>query len=788
MLPMPDGTHKEPTGARARARVRIRVPPHDGAAPDEGGLSPTHQLLTSLQRSVGNQAVMQLVENAATLQRQAITEPGTAGPANLAPRGLPGLGGGPPDPSLLETAPKRTKPEGTKPETEGTADPANLAPIGLPGLGGGPPDRSLLETAPEPSPAGGTPAPGGGWDLEYTVYGTPEKFSGLTDRQAVEKLESFYMSLLDDARNGEKRQRSWQEEFGGSFSSRWAAGVASIAGGADWPDVSRWSAVAEYMADAGQMLRESQWAAMVAAGEGASMDEAARRAAVPVDEQRVQAIVTILEEGDRRLDKAEKDWEAFLKDADKGASRAVTGLKVAKVAGAVAATALTGGAAGALELGAMGTAGLVAVGGGTYAATQNLAGQVGEIIFSDRTSIDWGSVAKEGAIAAAAGFVGGAVGGKLAGTIGNGLGKLVGDMAPETMEAFGITGAELLTGGEKLFARWAGTTLATPFSTTTQVLIQTAIDGKWPVTSVGDFFDLVLTNMVESGAINGFFTFVRANSRAPAPPVGREGGPPDGGSSGGGGGGGGGGGVPVHVGPEGDAYLDPSVSTGVPEPIGPGYEPTLPMRPGYEPTLPMGPVSTGVPEPIGPGGDVSVPPGTVSGIPEYIGPGAEPTQPMGPGTTPAPPAGGTPRPSTTLVEEDGASTRTRTRAEGDDQSSRAESRESGEGDEVMSWAEELRWIYRPPGLKAIVLDHVVSDPVELTQLVSKANSYGAQVIRVDGMTPEGAARLEQLWHAYAQEGAAPTAWVDTFGNVIVDEAAHPEINSLSVLQGPTREP
>ncbi|HTW09895.1 MAG TPA: hypothetical protein VME46_20500 [Acidimicrobiales bacterium] len=134
-------------------------------------------------------------------------------------------------------------------------------------------------------------------------------------------------------------------------------------------------------------------------------------------------------------------------------------------------------------------------------------------------------------------------------------------------------------------------------STTTQVLMQTAIDGKWPVTSVGDFFDLVLTNMVESGAINGFFTFVRANSRAPAPPVGRGGGPPDGGSSGGGGGGGGvGGGVPVHVGPEGDAYLNSSVSTGVPAPIGPG-------------------------------GDVSVPPGTVSGIPEYIGPGAEPTQP-----------------------------------------------------------------------------------------------------------------------------------------------------------------
>jgi hypothetical protein len=148
--------------------------------------------------------------------------------------------------------------------------------------------------------------------------------------------------------NGEQRQRSWQEEFGDRFSSRWAAATASLAGGADWPDVSNWMAVASYMADAGQMLRESRWAAMVAAGQGDSLDEAARASAVAVDEKRVETIVAILEEGDHRADKAEKDWESFLKDTEKGASRTVTGLKVLKVAGAVAATVVTGGAAGAL--------------------------------------------------------------------------------------------------------------------------------------------------------------------------------------------------------------------------------------------------------------------------------------------------------------------------------------------------------------------------------------------------------------------------------------------------------
>ncbi len=790
MPPTPNGASPESASARAHTRARAPGPRRSSERPDEGGVSPPYEGLVALQRSVGNRAVAQLVEGAAALQREPEPEPGTADPANLAPRGLPGLGG--------------------------------------------PLEPSLLVQAPEPPPAG-APASSRAWDLEYTVYGTPEKFSGLTDQQAVEKLEYFYFSLLGDVRSGEQRQRSWQEEFGGSFSSRWTAATASLAGGADWPDISNWVAVAQYMADAGQMLRESRWAAMAAAGQGDSLDEGARKSAVPLNEQRVGSIVAILEEGDRRVEKAETDWQAFLKDTEKGASRTVTGLKVAKVAGAVAATALTGGAAGALELGAAATTGLVAVAGGTYAATQNLAGQVGEIAFSDRTSIDWGAVAKEGAIATAAGFVGGAVGGKLASTIGNGLGKLVGGMAPETMEAFGIEGAELLTNGERLFAEWAGSTLGTPFATTTQVLMQAAIDGKWPVTSVGDFFDLVLNDMVKSGAISGFFTFVHANARTVETPAGGRGGSSGGGGSTGGGGGrsaGGGGagdtgGIPVHV--ESDPYLHPNVSTGVPEYLGqgadvsvapgtvsgipeylgegadvsvppgtvsgipeylgPGTEPTEPMSPAYEPTAPAPAPVSGIPEYLGEGADVSVPPGTVSGIPEYIGPGTEPTEPMGPAyeptapaPAPAPAAGGPPGRTSTRGEEESGP---RTGAEAGGPGSRAG---VNEGDAEMSWAEELRWIYRPPGLKPMVVDHAVSDPVELTQLVSKANTFGARVIRVDGVTPEGAARLDQLWRtSYGQEGAAPSAWVDTFGNVVVDEAAHAEINASGVLQGPVPE-
>jgi hypothetical protein len=159
-----------------------------------------------------------------------------------------------------------------------------------------------------------------------------------------------------------------------------------------------------------------------------------------------------------------------------------------------------------------------------------------------------------------------------------------------------------------------------------------------------------------------------------------------------------------------------------------------------------------------------------------MGPAYEPT-------APAPAAEGTRPRTSTLAEEENAGPRTA--VETDEPGPRAGTTES---DDEWSWADELRWIYRPPGLKGIVLDHVVTDPVELTQLVSKANQWGAKVIRVDGTTPEGAARLDQLWRAYWQQGAAPSAWVDTFGNVIVDEAAHPEINMTDVLHGPAREP
>jgi hypothetical protein len=248
----------------------------------------------------------------------------------------------------------------------------------------------------------------------------------LDDEAAIGKLEQVYFMTLNDVKNGRQIQDSWLKEHGRSMSARWTVATAATVGGADWPDPAEWGEATQKMSTAYQMLRESRWDVMKKKGETLSND--ARAAAIPLDAKRVQTIVEILQEGANSTDHCFDRLKRFLKDTDTGASRTVTGLKVTAATGAVAATVLTGGVAAELGLGFAGTTTLVGLGGGTYAAGQNLAGQGGEIAFGDRTGIAWGEVAKEGvkgAAASAAGVVGGAAVGKLARPLAQGLGKLI---------------------------------------------------------------------------------------------------------------------------------------------------------------------------------------------------------------------------------------------------------------------------------------------------------------------------------------------------------------------------
>ena len=86
---------------------------------------------------------------------------------------------------------------------------------------------------------------------------------------------------------------------------------------------------------------------------------------------------------------------------------------------------------------------------------------------------------------------------------------MVGGLSPEVMQTFGIEGAQLLTNGERIFVQWLGNLASSPFQTTTTVLMQSALTRKWTVTSSGDFFDMVLHDMVLNGSIGGFFSLHR---------------------------------------------------------------------------------------------------------------------------------------------------------------------------------------------------------------------------------------------------------------------------------------
>ena len=90
-------------------------------------------------------------------------------------------------------------------------------------------------------------------------------------------------------------------------------------------------------------------------------------------------------------------------------------------------------------------------------------------------------------------------------------------VSDEVLAAHGIAREELLTNGEKLFIDWvAGSLASSPFTTTSGVLMDRALEGKWKVRSFGDFTGLVFDDMAQSGALGGFLTYGGHASGTPA--------------------------------------------------------------------------------------------------------------------------------------------------------------------------------------------------------------------------------------------------------------------------------
>lgn len=105
-----------------------------------------------------------------------------------------------------------------------------------------------------------------------------------------------------------------------------------------------------------------------------------------------------------------KQLNEYFDQTEKGADRSIFALQAMQAAGAVAATALTGGGATAIVVGA------------GYGAAQNLAGQAAAVRIGLQSKIDWGGLAFDTLF----GVLTGALGGKLGNTV---LTKLMGNKA-----------------------------------------------------------------------------------------------------------------------------------------------------------------------------------------------------------------------------------------------------------------------------------------------------------------------------------------------------------------------
>ena len=211
-----------------------------------------------------------------------------------------------------------------------------------------------------------------------------------------DKYENLTIEQVDFVvRDIAKRLRNWSEAERDAHDylkklhddNPWVAGFANFIGRVSMPPIERWSGprgplsnlkVVESLLDAGEPILAAD-------------------------------IVVAAEIGYH--DCHDRLYE-YRRGTIKGAERSLTGLKVTVVAGQIAATVATGGAAAKFVL--LAKAGAIGLGGGAYAAYKELVTQSSEQVLGLRGEFDWKAIWRVSADEAIAYFVGGLVGGALA--------------------------------------------------------------------------------------------------------------------------------------------------------------------------------------------------------------------------------------------------------------------------------------------------------------------------------------------------------------------------------------
>jgi hypothetical protein len=219
------------------------------------------------------------------------------------------------------------------------------------------------------------------------------------------------------------------------------------------------------------------------------------------DQMRIEQATRALEQASRDLQEAWNRIEVYQGGVEKGASRAITGIRVSIVL--LSAAASGGGVAFAGRgAGLIARSGAVALTAGGLGATTEAFTQYGEIRIGARTEFDIGGIVKRGVTDTVVGFVGGVAGGKFADVLKGSVARWVSGLPKGQLAALGITEEQILGKATSVILEWAGGVSATPLTTVTGAAMQRALTGKSSIQTFGDFASQVFDDMITSGVLS----------------------------------------------------------------------------------------------------------------------------------------------------------------------------------------------------------------------------------------------------------------------------------------------
>jgi hypothetical protein len=351
--------------------------------------------------------------------------------------------------------------------------------------------RAVVVQRQDPPSSGTSPASQQA-EPRYNLTIGSQALENVTGADVIRALRQHY-NWLDARLAGDLEGHRYLKEI---RDDQWIVGFfADTLGGVEMPPLDMWS-------------------------EPRIMMDAARST---LDAGAVETSIHNLERAEEAYNRCHRRLIEYREGTISGAERSVTVLKVTAAAGAVAATVATGGiaaggaapmlgiSAGTYSAGLLGTSTAVAVAGGAYGATQELAGQAGEIGAGLRQELDIAQILRRGATDAVTNFVGALAGGALSRYItrffGSYLSNISDDVLIELGEQMGLRGPLprdfFVTHGQRFVADFLGGVGSSPLTTAVSTVVN-RLTGGGPMPDAERFANMVGEEMVRGGIVQVF--------------------------------------------------------------------------------------------------------------------------------------------------------------------------------------------------------------------------------------------------------------------------------------------